>query len=125
MTACALPIIFCTLIPINHDDSDGIILSNFMLDLEVLNNSIIKPPCFHLPFICYPSFMTFVKLKRSWFNCDTNFTSHVSLAIYPSLCLQITSNFPLCVQMMLCLLPIITDPCMGVRLQTPVLLLAI
>ena len=49
--------------------------------------------------------------------------SHVSLAMDPSLCLQMTSNFPLCVQLMLSPLPIITDPLMGVRLYTPVRLL--
>ena len=81
--------------PINHNDPDGIILSNFMLALVVLNNSIIKPPSFHLPFICHPSFMAFVKLKRSWLSCRKIFTSHVSFAMNPSLCLQITSSFPL------------------------------
>ena len=86
--------------PINHDDPDGIILSNFMLALVVLNNSIIRPPSFHLPFICHPSFMAFVKLNRSWFSSGTIFTSQVSLAMDPSLCLQMTSNFPLWVQLM-------------------------
>ena len=42
--------------------------------------------------------------------------SQVSLAMDPSLCLQITSNFGLCVQLMLHPLPIITDRFMGVRL---------
>ena len=49
--------------------------------------------------------------------------THVSLAIDPSLWLQITSNFPLCVQMMLSPLPIMTEPLIGVSLYTPVLLL--
>ena len=80
--------------PIHHDDPDGIILSNFMLALVVLNNSIIKPPSFHLPFIYHPSFMDFVKLKRSWFSFGTIFTSEVSFAMDPSLCLQITFSFP-------------------------------
>ena len=114
-----------TLIPINHDDPDGIILSNVILALVVLNNSIIRPPYFHIPFICHPSCMAFVKLKRSWFNCGTIFTSQVSLAMDPSLCLQMTSNFPLWVQLMLLPLPIITEQFMGVRLYTPILLLVI
>ena len=60
------PVIWCNFhIGINPD---GIILSNFMLALVVLNSSIIRPPSFHLPFISHPSFIAFVKLKRSWFN---------------------------------------------------------
>ena len=103
-------------IPISHDDPDGIILSNFMLVFVCLNSSIIKPPSFHQPFISHPSFMALVKLKRSWFNCGTIFTSHVSLAIDPSLCLQITSSLPLWVQLMLLPFPIMTEPLIGVRL---------
>ena len=110
---CAWSITLWTLIPINYDDPDGITLSNFMLALVVLNSSIMRPPSFHLPFICHPSFMAFVKLKRSWFRCGTIFTSQVSLSMDLSLCLQMTSNFPLWVQMMLCPFPIITDPFMG------------
>ena len=102
-----------TLIPINHDDPDGIILSNFILALVVLNNSIIRAPSFHLPFICHPSFMAFVKLNRSWFNSGTIFTSQVSLAMDPFLCLQMTFNFPLWVHLMLFPFPIITEPFMG------------
>ena len=67
--------------------------------------------------------MALVKLKRSWFSCGTILTSHISLAIDPSLCLQITSNFPLCVQLMLLPFPIITEPLIGVSSYTPVLLL--
>ena len=122
ITPCALPTSICLFIPISHGDPDGIILSNFMLALVVLNNSIIRPPSFHLPFICHPSFMAFVKLKRSWLNCGTSFTSHVSLAMDPSLCLHMTSNFPLCVQLILSPFPIMTEPLIGVRLYTPVLL---
>ena len=80
-------------IPISHDDPDGIILSNFMLVFVCLNSSNIKPPSFHLPFISHPSFMALVRLKRSWFNCRTIFTSHVCQAIKPSLFLQ--KNFQL------------------------------
>ena len=87
-----------------------------MLALVVLNYSITRPPSFHLPFICHPSFMAFVKLKRSWFSCGTSFTSQVSLAMDSSLCLQMTSNFPLWVQLMLCPFPIITDLFMGTKL---------
>ena len=123
IAACAWSNTLCTLIPINHDDPDGIILSNFMLALVVLNNSIIRPPSFHLPFICHPSFIAFVKLNRSWFNSGTIFTSQVSLAMDSSLCLQMTSNFPLWVQLMLFLFPIITESFMGTRLYTPILLL--
>ena len=94
IASCAWSNTLCTLIPINHDDPDGIILSNFMLALVVLNNSIIRPPCFDLPIICHPFFMVFVKLNRSLFNSGTIFTSQVSLAMDPSLCLQMTSNFP-------------------------------
>ena len=36
--------------------------------------------------------MALVKLKRSWFNCGTIYTSHVCRAVEPSLCLQITSS---------------------------------
>ena len=118
-------LIICTLIPINHDDPGGIILSNFILALAVLNNSIIKPPSFHLPFICHPSFMAFVKLNRSWFNSGTIFTSQVSLAKDPSLCLQMTSNFALWVQLMLFPFPIITEPFMGTRSYTPNFLLIV
>ena len=125
IAACAWSNILCTLIPINHDDPDGIILSNFMLALVVLNNSIIRPPSFHLPFICHPSFMAFVKLNRSWFSSGTIFTSQVSLAMDPSLCLQMTSNFPLWVQLMLFPFPIITEPFMGTKLYTPILLLVL
>ena len=113
IAACAWSNTLCTLIPINYDDPDGIILSNFMLALVVLINSIIRPPSFHLPFICHPSFMAFVKLNRSWFNSGTIFASQVSLAMDPSLCLQMTSNFPLWVQLMLFPFPIITEPFMG------------
>ena len=122
ITACARPTSLCVFIPLSHDDPDGIILSNFMLALVVLNSSIIKPHSFHLPFICHPSFMALVKLKRSWFSCGTILTSHLSLAIDPSLCLQITSNFPLCVQLMLLPFPIMTESLVGVSLYTPVLL---
>ena len=114
-----------TLIPISHDDPDGIILSNFMLTLVLLNSSITKPPSFHLPFIYHPSFIAFVKLKRSSFSCGTIFTSQLYLAMDSSLCLQMTSNFPLWVQLMLCPFPIITDPFMGTKLWTPNLLLVI
>ena len=113
---CAWSITLWTSIPVNHDDPDGIILSNFMLALVVSNSSITQPPSFHIPFICHPSFMAFVKLKRSWFSCGTIFRSQVSLAMDPSLCLQMTSNFPLWVQMMLCPFPIITDLFMGTKL---------
>ena len=106
---CAWSNTLWTLIPIKHDDPDGIIQSNFILALVVLNNSITRPSSFHLPFIYYPSFMAFVELKRSWFSCGTIFTSQVSLAMDSSLCLQMTSNFPLWVQLMLCPFPIITD----------------
>ena len=58
----------CVFIPINHDDPDGIILSNFILAFVVLNSSIIRPPSFDLPFICHPYFMALVKLKSSWCN---------------------------------------------------------
>ena len=122
---CAWSNTLWTLIPINHDDPDGIILSNFILALVVLNNSIMRPPSFHLPFIYHPSFMAFMKLKRSWFNSGTIFTSQVSLAMDPSLCLQMTSNFPLWVQLMLFPFPIITEPFMGTKLYTPILLLVI
>ena len=125
IAACAWSNILFALIPINHDDPDGIILSNFMLALVVLNNSIIRPPSFHLPFICHPSLMAFVKLNRSWFNSGTIFTSQVSLAMDPSLCLQMTSNFPFWVHLMLFTFPIITEPFMGTRLYTPILLLVI
>ena len=113
------------LIHMNLDDPDVIIPSNFILALVVLNNSIIRPPSFHLPFICHPSFMAFVKLKRSWFNSFTIFTSQVSLAMDPSLCLQMTSSFPLLVQLMPFPFPIITEPFMGTRLCTTILLLVI
>ena len=65
--------------------------------------------------------MAFVKLKKSQFNCGTIFTFQVSFAMDPSMCLQITSSFPLWVQMMLCPFPIITDPFIGVRLYAPIL----
>ena len=120
---CAWSIILWTLIPINQEDPDGIILSNFMLALVVLNNSMIKPPSFHLPFIWQPSFMAFVKLNRSWFSSGTIFTSQVSLAVDPSLCLQMTSNFPLWVHFMLFPFPIITEPFMGVKFYTPTFVL--
>ena len=123
IAACARSNTLCTHIPINHDDPDGIILSNFMLALVVLNNSIIRPPSFHLPFICHPSFMAYVKLNRSWFNSGTIFTSQVSLAMDPSLCLQMSSNFQLWVHLMLLPFPIITEPFMGTKLYTPILLL--
>ena len=54
---------------------------------------------------------------------STIFTSHVSLAMDPSLCLQMTSNFPLWVQLMLFPFPIITEPFMGTKLYTPIFLL--
>ena len=114
---CAWSNTLWTLIPINHGDpTDGIILTNFMLALAVLISSITKSPSFHLPFTSHPSFMAFVKLKRSWSNCGTIFTSHVSLAMDSCLCLQMTSSFPLWVQLMLCPFPIITDPFMGTKL---------
>ena len=69
--------------------------------------------------------MAFVKLNRSWFSSGTIFTSQVSQAMDPSLCLQMTSNFPLWVQLMLFPFPIITEPFMGTRLYTPILLLVI
>ena len=116
ITACALPTSHCVFIPISHDDPDLIILSNFMLVFVVLNSSIIKLPSFHQPFICQPSFMALVQLKRSWFNWGTILTSNFSLAIDPSMCLQITSSFPLCVQLMLWPFPIITEPLIGLRL---------
>ena len=97
------------------EDPDGIILSNFMLALPVLNSSIIKPPSFHLPFICHPSFMAFMKMNRSWFSSGTNLTSQVSLAKDPSLCLHMTSILPLWVQLMLFPFPIITEPLMGTK----------
>ena len=100
IAACAWSNTLCTVIAINHDDPDWIILSNSMLALVVLNNSIIRPPSFHLPFICHPSCMGFVKLNRSWFNSGTTFTSQVSLVMDRSLCLKMTSNFPLWVQLM-------------------------
>ena len=84
---------------------------------------ISYPPSFHFPFICHPSFMAFVKLNRSWFNSGTIFTSQVSLAKDPSLYLQITSNFPLWVQLMIFPFPIITEPFMGTRSYTPNFLL--
>ena len=122
---CAWSNTLYVLIPIYHDDPDGIILSNFMLALVVLNNSIIRPPSFHFPFICHPFFMAFVKLKRSWFSSGTIFTSRNSLAMDPSLCLQMTSNFPLWVQLMLFPFPIITEPLMETKSYTPILLLVI
>ena len=125
IAACAWSNTLFTLIPINHDDPDGIILSNFMLPLVVLNNSIMTPPSFHLPFICHPSFMAFVKLNRSWFSSGTIFTSHVYLAMDPSLCLQMTSNFPLWVQLILFPFPIITEHFIETKLYTPILLLVI
>ena len=88
-----------------------------MLALVVLNNSIIKTPSFHLPFICHPSFMTFLNLKRSRFSCGTIFTSQVSFAMDLSLCLQNTSSFCLLVQRMVCPFPMITGPFMGIRLN--------
>ena len=118
ITECAWLNTLWTLFPINRDDPVGIILSNFILALAVLNNSVTRPPSFHLPFICHPSFMAFVKLKRSWFSCGTIFTSQVSLAMDSYLCLQMTSNFPLWVQPMLCPFPIITDPFMGNKLYS-------
>ena len=113
---CAWSNTIRTLIHINDDDPDGIILLNFMLALVVLNDSIIRPPSFHLPFICQPSFMAIGKQKRSWFSCGTISISQVSLAMDSSLCLQMTSNFPLWVQRMLCPFPIITDLYMGTKL---------
>ena len=101
IAACAWSNTLFTLIPNNHDDPEGIILSNFMLALVVLNSSIIKPLSFHLPFVCHPSFTAFVKLNRSWFSSGTIFTSQVSQAMDPPLCLQMTSNFPVWVQLML------------------------
>ena len=67
--------------------------------------------------------MAFVKLNRSWFNSGTIYTSQVSLAKDPSLCLQMTSNFPLWVQLMLFPFPIITELFMGTRSYTPNFLL--
>ena len=63
--------------------------------------------------------MAFVKLNMSWFNSHTILTSQVSLAKDPSLCLQMTSIFPLWVQLMLFPFPIITDPFMGTKSLTP------
>ena len=122
---CLVKYSFFALIPINHDDPDGINLSNVMLALVVLNNSIIRPPSFHLPFICHPSFMAFVKLNRSWFSSGTIFISQVSLAMDTSLCLQMTSNFPLWVQLMLFPFLIIIEPFMETKSYTPILLLVI
>ena len=51
--------------------------------------------------------------------------SVISLAMDPSLCLQMTSNFPLWVHLMLFPFPIITEPLMGTRLYSPILLLVI
>ena len=115
ITACACPTNLCFFIHISHDDPDGIVLSNFMLVFVVLNRSIIRPPSFHLPFICHLCFMVLVKLKRSWLNWGTIFTTHVSLAVEPSLCLQITSSCLLCVQLIFSPFPIITEPMIGVR----------
>ena len=67
--------------------------------------------------------MALVKLKKSWFSWGTILTFHVYLAVEPSLCLQITSSLPLWVQLMLSPLPIMTEPLVGTRSYTPVLLL--
>ena len=50
----------CVFIPISHDDPDGIILSNVILN----HSTSFLPSPIHLPSF----FMALVKLKRSWFN---------------------------------------------------------
>ena len=49
--------------------------------------------------------------------------SHSGYLLSIMMCLQITSNFSLCVHILLCPFPIISNPFVGLRFYTPILLL--